>query len=68
MNIELIKARLLRGATLSIGELKLVVSDLITLIARMEADIATLKQDLNAKPRGGRGGSKKSDSDSPVQP
>ena len=66
MNIELIRARLLRGAALSVGELKLVVGDLISIIERLEADVATLKQDINAKPRGGRGGPKKSDSDTDV--
>lgn len=67
MNVDLIRARLLRGANLTMGELKLVVGDLLNIIDRMEADIEALKQTNDAKPRGGRGRSKGSDSESDVQ-
>ena len=64
---DIIKARLLRGGEPKVGELKLVMVDLIKLIQRMEAEIETLKQAVAAKPRGGRSGTKGSDGPSDVQ-
>lgn len=64
---DIIKARLLRGGEPKIGELKLVIVDLIKIIQGMEADIETLKQAVAAKPRGGRSGSKGSDDSADVQ-
>lgn len=64
---EILKAKLRRGAGLGAGELSLVITDLITLIEEMEAQIEALNSKLDALPRGGNRGSKKTNDSSKVQ-
>lgn len=64
---EILKAKLRRGAGLGAGELSLVIADLITLIEEMEAQIEALNRKLDALPRGGNRGSKKTADSSKVQ-
>ncbi len=58
--IDIIRARLLRGAGMKVGELQLILAEVLTVIDRMEAEIEELKKELNAKPRRGGGRSQKS--------
>jgi hypothetical protein len=64
---DIIKARLERGAEMKVGELRLIIVELVKTLKKMEAEIETLKQAVNAKPRGGRSGSKDADSGSDLQ-
>jgi hypothetical protein len=64
---EILKAKLRRGAGLGAGELSLVITDLINLIEEMEAQIEALNSKLDALPRGGNRGSKKTNDSSKVQ-
>ena len=64
---DIIKARLERGAEMKVGELRLIIVELVKTLKKMEAEIETLKQAVNAKPRGGRSRSKDADSGSDLQ-
>ncbi len=61
---EILKAKLRRGAGLGAGEMSLVIGDILTLIEEMETQIEALNSKLDALPRGGNRGSKKT-TDSP---
>jgi hypothetical protein len=64
---EILKAKLRRGAGLGAGELSLVITDILTLIEDMEAQLEALNSKLDALPRGGNRGSKKTADSSKVQ-
>jgi hypothetical protein len=65
--LHIIKAKLARGGQMNGGEIKLVVRDMIELIEHMQETINELEAKLNALPRGGNRGAKKSSSDSDVR-
>ena len=65
--LNIIKAKLARGGQMNGGEIKLVVRDMIELIENMQETINELEAKLNALPRGGNRGAKKSSSDSDVR-
>ena len=66
--MEVIKAKLARGGQMNGGEIKLVVRDMIELIENMQETINELEAKLNALPRGGNRGAKKSSSSADVRP
>lgn len=66
--LEIIKAKLARGGQMNGGEIKLVVRDMIELIENMQETINELEAKLNALPRGGNRGAKKSSSNTDVRP
>ncbi len=63
----ILKAKLRRGASLGAGEMSLVIGDILTLIEEMEAQLEALNSKLDALPRGGNRGSKKTADSSKVQ-
>jgi hypothetical protein len=65
--LHIIKAKLARGGQMNGGEIKLVVRDMVELIEHMQETINELEAKLNALPRGGNRGAKKSSSDSDVR-
>ena len=65
--LEIIKARLARGADMKPGEIRLILNEILPIIEQMERDIEELKTQLAAKPRGGGRGAKGGDSKPPVQ-
>ena len=66
--MEVIKAKLARGGQMNGGEIKLVVRDMIQLIETMQETINELETKLDALPRGGNRGAKKSSSGAEVRP
>ena len=64
---EILKAKLRRGAGLGAGEMSLVIGDILTLVEEMEAQIEALNSKLDALPRGGNRGSKKTNDSPKVQ-
>ncbi len=66
--MEIIKAKLARGGQMNGGEIKLVVRDMIQIIETMQETIHELETKLDALPRGGNRGAKKSSSGTDVRP
>lgn len=66
--LDIIKAKLARGGQMNGGEIKLVVRDMIELIENMQETINELEAKLNALPRGGNRGAKKSSPEAEVRP
>ena len=64
---QILKAKLRRGSSLQPGEMSLVLTDILSLIEEMEAQIEALNSKLDALPRGGNRGSKKTNDSSKVQ-
>ena len=64
----IMKAKLARGGQMNGGEIKLIVLDLVKLYEAQQEKIHELEEKLNALPRGGNRGSKKSAPESEVRP
>ena len=65
---NIMKAKLARGGQMNGGEIKLIVLDLVKLFELQQEKINELEEKLNALPRGGGRGSKKSAPEPEVRP
>lgn len=65
---RIMKAKLARGGQMNGGEIKLIVLDLVKLYEAQQEKIHELEAKLDAIPRGGNRGPKKSSSEPEVRP